>query len=354
MKLRHRFPAIVCVLSVSACNNESSTPAPAPSALVEAHRIEPRMLEETLIAYGTVEFAPSAVVSLPVQYEARVVKLWVVSGEPVRKGQRIVELAASASSQLEFDKAQRDAAAATAEGERLVRLRSQGLATESDLQSAQNAAVTARELRDSLVARVGAGGIRTLEAPQDGILDGLVAQPGDLLASGTVIARIAQPDKLIVRLGLEPESLPRVAQDQVVRISALADNATILTTRIGSVDRRVDPHTHLAVATVAIPRGSELLSGTPVRAQIVIAKHDNAVAVPVSSVLYENDQPYVYVAEGKLAHRRPIHVGVRDAAYLEISEGLKVGDVVIVSGNYELEDGMEIRSAPAKPEGPAP
>ncbi len=346
MKLRHYLPTIACVLAIAGCTDPPDAPASAPSALVETHAAESRTMEETLTAYGTVEFAASAVMSLPLQYEARVVKLWVVSGAPVRKGQPIVDLAASATSQLELDKAQRDATAAADERERLMRLRSQGLATESELQSAQNAAMTARELRDSLIARIGAGGTRTLDAPQDGIVDGLTAQPGDLLASGAVIARVAQPDKLIVRIGIEPDGLARIAADQIVRIAPLSASTKIVTARITSVDRRVDPQTHLAVAIINLPRNSGLLPGAAVQAQIEIAKYENAIAVPASAVLYAGDQPYVFVAKDKVAHRRPLHVGVRDAVFLQVSDGLKAGELVIVSGNYELEDGMAIHFAP--------
>ena len=345
MKHHYCLYVMVCALSIAACSAPPAPPASAPSALVETRPTESRTIEETLTAYGTVEFAASAMVSLPVQYEARVTKLWVASGEPVHKDQRIAELAASAASQLEFDKAQRDSVAAAAERARLVRLRSQGLATESELQSAQNAALTARELRDSLTARVGAGGVRTLEAPQDGIVDGLTAQPGDLLAPGTVVARIAQPDRLIVRLGIEPNGLARLTADQVVRIAPLSDAAKSVSARIGIVDRRVDPQTHLAVAMVNIPRNSGLLAGAPVQAQIVIAKHENAICIPSAAVLYEGDRAYVFVLSDKVARRRPIQVGLREGAFLEISDGLTAREDVVISGNYELKDGMAIRSA---------
>lgn len=342
--IRRCYVASTALLTILCGCSAPSEPTQQPSVLVRIVPAELRSLRDTLAAYGTAEFADSAVAAVVVQLEARVSAVWVTAGEPVKKGQRLLELAASAASQLELDKTRRDAALARTDRERVARLRSQGLATESELQAATDAAATADELSRSLAEQSGPAGRRVLYAPRDGIVDGLKAQPGDLISPGIVVARVAEPESLIVRLGIEPNDVPRLAPGMQVQITLLASGVKTVAARIASIDRRIDPQTRLAAAIVPLPHDSTLLPGSALKAEIVVATHDSAVSVPRSAVLYESEHPFVFVATGATAHRRAIRVGIQTEGYIEVVEGLKAGEPVIVSGNYELEDGATIRS----------
>ena len=338
-----RATSLLSAVLLAACSGGNEAPAPPASAAVEVAPAALRPMRTLLEAYGTVEFAASDAQTLAVQYEARVARVMVSAGHLVKKGQPLLALAASATSALELDKARRDAEVAAADLARLKRLRESGLATEIEVQTAQSAAGTAKELRDSLTARIGAAHEHVLLAPQDGVVDGLTAAPGDVVPAGTVIARVARADRLRVRLGVEAEDVPAIAAGQKVTISPLYAGATSVAAQIEAIDQRVDAQTRLAAAMVRLPDASGLLPGAPVRAQIEQKASAAALAVPRAAVLYAAEAPYVFVADGKIAHRRAVKTGAEDSGYVEIVEGLKAGEPVIIQGNYELEDGMAIR-----------
>ena len=66
--------------------------------------------------------------------------------------------------------------------------------------------------------------------------------------------------------------------------------------------------------------------------------------MPRAALLYSGEQVYLFIADGKKAQRRDVKTGVRDGDAVEITDGLKTGESVIVSGNSVLEDGMAIRT----------
>jgi multidrug efflux pump subunit AcrA (membrane-fusion protein) len=109
----------------------------------------------------------------------------------------------------------------------------------------------------------------------------------------------------------------------------------------------VDPQTRLASAVAQPESISSLVPGSAVRARIVIAAHTNALTVPRAAVLYTDEQPFVFVAEGGKARRRPVTTGLVDDTRIEILKGLKAGESVVVGGNYELDDGMAVQLAAA-------
>jgi len=76
----------------------------------------------------------------------------------------------------------------------------------------------------------------------------------------------------------------------------------------------------------------------------VVATRVDVVTVPRAALLYAGEQPYLFIAAGAKAQRRDVKIGVQDGEAVEISAGVKAGELVIVAGNSVLEDGMGIRT----------
>ena len=339
-------------LSVAGCGGRDSGsdgPPAKPVALVEAQPALRQTLRETLRVYGTTEFSTADAVTVAVQVESQVSQLLVTVGDEVKRGQALLRLVPSPLTQLELGKARRDADLTAAERDRMGRLRRAGLATESDLLTAANAAATAAAMRDSLGARVGPAELLTVRASRDGVVDVLTVQSGEVLAPGAVVLRIAAPDALQVRLGIEPQDANRVAAGQTVHLAPLAPEAVTVEAVVSSTDHRIDPLTRLTAALVHLPPRSGLLPGAVLRAEIVVAQHPDVVTAPRSALLYAGEQAYLFVADGDHAQRRGIKIGVRDGEVVEILTGLADGEALIVAGNAVLEDGMLIRTQPAAP-----
>jgi RND family efflux transporter MFP subunit len=330
----------VCVLP--GCKRAADEAEPAPTATVEVQPAAAHSIEDALVAYGTVEFVAASTRSLTVQVESQLAERFVLPGTTVQRGQVLLRLVPSATSHLDVDKASRDASVTEADAQRVGRLHTQGLATDSELLTAKAAAASAVALRDSLNKRIGATGV-TLRAPIAGVVDAFTAQPGDVIAPGTLVMRIADPKALYARLGLEPEDTVRVKSGQAVSFSPLNGRAPAADGRITEVDARVDPTTRLASAVGQPEASLTLVPGSSVRGRIVIDAHPDAITVPRAAVLYSEDQPFVFIAAAGKAHRRPVTTGLADDTQIEIVKGLKAGESVIVGGNYELEDGMAIQ-----------
>jgi RND family efflux transporter MFP subunit len=329
---------------LAGCKGAPDEAEPAPTAVVEIQPAARHSMDEALVAYGAVDFVPARTRALTVQVESQVAERFVLPGTHVKAGQALMRLVPSAATHLDVDKASRDAAVAEADAQRQARLRAQGLATDSDLRTAKAAAQTAVALRDSLNSRIGVHGV-TLQAPIEGVVDTFTAQPGDVIAPGTPVIRIADPKALYVRVGLEAEDAVRVKDGQAVTISTMSATVMSVGGRISEVDARVDATSRLAGAVAQPDVNSQLVPGSAVRARIILDTHADAITVPRSAVLYEDEQPFVYVAAEGKAHRKPVKLGLLDDTQAEITQGVNVGDSVIMGGNYELEDGMAVQLA---------
>ena len=345
--------AVILPALLSACGAPTEEAATHPEAGVVVARVEARDFADAVVAYGAAEGSPDQGRAVTVEVESRLAEVYVWQGEAVRKGQPIVRLQPSVTTALEAARAQRDARAAEVELQRLTRLRVQRLATESELQTARAAADTLAALRDSLVTRTGQGHGLRIDAPTTGVVDGLTVRPGEVLAAGSVLARILEPTSTIIRLGIEPDALAEVRADASVELADL-QGASVGDGRVRSIDRRIDPQSGLASLLVQVESALGVPSGTRVRARIIRAVHSRVPGVPRSAVLIDGQQAHVFVAENAKASRREVQLGFRDQEQIEITAGIALGEQVVVLGNDELTDGMAVRVEQSAPQGSEP
>ena len=71
--------------------------------------------------------------------------------------------------------------------------------------------------------------------------------------------------------------------------------------------------------------------------------------VPKAAIVYDQDQPAVFVVAGGVAHKRPVTLGPAQGDRLAVTGGLGVGVRVVVEGAAALDDGMAVSEAGAAP-----
>jgi multidrug efflux pump subunit AcrA (membrane-fusion protein) len=55
---------------------------------------------------------------------------------------------------------------------------------------------------------------------------------------------------------------------------------------------------------------------------------------------------HVFIAQGEVARRRPVTVGVQGPRAVEIRQGITAGDIVVLDPPQGLKDGQAIRLRP--------
>lgn len=305
-------------------------------------------LEETITAYGQVEFNPSGIRTLSATFEAEVGQVHVSVGEAVVAGQSIVTLAASPTTRLELDRLAREARVATAEHERFQRLRADGLASDAEVAAAGGAAATAAEASANL-QRLTDGGTVVLKAPAPGVIDNLPASPGALVGAGGAVARIGSTRLLNARLGIEVEDAVRIPASASIRLTGLHQGGAIVEARVTSIDRRVEPGTRLAAVIVSLPPSGPLLPGEALKGDIVVKRLPDAIVAPRTAILYDGDQAYVFVVPDNVASRRLVTVGLEQSGLVQLTSGVHVGERVVTEGGPALSDGIAVREAAVSP-----
>ncbi|WP_163292867.1 efflux RND transporter periplasmic adaptor subunit [Desulfovibrio sp. JC022] len=75
---------------------------------------------------------------------------------------------------------------------------------------------------------------------------------------------------------------------------------------------------------------------------IMVNKKENSLRIPLSSLLYDGNQPYAFVCKDGFAQRRNLTIGLRDTRFAEILNGLKAGELVVSSGRKKVVNGAPV------------
>ena len=337
------------IAQLAACSSapDASDAASAPAALVSVAPVTAANLANSTTLYGAVERGGDSQTVLSAPMEAVVAQILAPVGTPVHPGQVIARLRASPSSAGDLTRVTAEARGAQQALARALRLRADGLASDTEVESARTAATGSSALLQSLHAR---GAALTLRATQSGIVQSIAASPGELVQPGSVIATVTRMSGASgassgarARFGVDPALAAQLHSGQAVTISG-ADSGQPVSATIASIDPGVDPQTRLAALFVRLPSGQVWGAGQPLTATVASTRGGAALTIPYRALLDDAGQPYVYVVERQIAHRRDVTVGTNDGERVAILRGVTAGQRIVVEGGTALEDGIKVRS----------
>lgn len=184
----------------------------------------------------------------------------------------------------------------------------------------------------------------TVRAGIEGVLQEVPVQPGQLLASGTALARVARDDNFKTALRVQEGQAKEIRAGQSVWISAGGQHA------LGKVSR-IDPAVQEGTVLVDVAFSGQMLNGARpdlrVQGIIEIDRVEDALVLarPVFSQENSRRELFVLSADRSEAHLQPVMLGMGSVDRIQVLEGLEPGMAVIVS---DMQNHLDQRSVALK------
>jgi cobalt-zinc-cadmium efflux system membrane fusion protein len=383
------FPTLLFALAFVSCKKAAAPPAnsgapatttadSAQSHAIETETVTPQPISGSILATGKILVPEDRMANIGPVHEGRVVHLYVGQGSVVRKGQRLADLESADIDQAEadylkaladFDNARRTSTAevkfAQATYDRTKMLYEKTItagknveAAEHDLEMAKAAAAsnlaqtkaaltsTRRHLLilglkdseiDGLANKPGLTSVFSLNAPISGIVVERNGTLGATVGTDANVFKIIDISQVWIDGNVFEKDLERVRLGQEVKVTVTAFPGTTFTGKVILVSSVVDPDTRsVKVRTAVSNPDGRLKPDMFANVAIVTDQHRAAISVPQSAVLKDGDKSVVFVVDGNGYKKVPVNVGIEGNDRIEIAEGLKAGDKVVVKGNYLL------------------
>ena len=312
------------------------------SALVKVTPARMMSMADQLRVYGTVEFAPEDGRTIVLPAETLVSQVLVAAGQRVKQGQPMLQVQPSVGDQLQLKQAEIGLKFAIADQHRVANLRQRQLATNSQLQTANQSLARARAALQDIQLRLQQLKNGQVSAPINGVVTIVHVHQGDLVPAGQPLLSLSTGNALRVLLGVEPGILPRIHVGDSVSLLPVYGGQAPVQGKVSQIYSQIDPQTRLAQVVVPLPASPDLLPGAMLQAEIVL-HHQRVIAVPESAVLQQDGRSYCFVDVAGKAQKRWIDTGWQQAGWIAVKQGLRAGDSVVSLGNYELKAGMALR-----------
>jgi RND family efflux transporter MFP subunit len=337
--------------SNGAQNPQAASPMAMPVKVIEARPVPVRDAGEYV---ATLKSRDTTVV-MP-QVEGQITQIFVHSGDRVENGSALMEIdplkqQATVKSQ-ESARAAQEAALGLAklQYDRTRSLFEAGVVSRQDLDQAKSTLDSAQAQMDSLDAQVHEQEVQLhyfkVVAPRSGIVGDIPVRVGDRVTTSTQVTTVDQPGSLEVYVYVPVERSRQLRMDMPVQV--LDTNGSVLAgSRVSFISPQVDNSTQTVLVKAKVANGNDALRQSQfVRARVIFGTHDNP-EVPILAVSRLAGQYFAFVAEPQkggsfIARQKPLKIGQTIGNDLEVQDGLKPGDKVIVSGTQFLLDGAPV------------
>src|SRR4051812_28271437 len=213
---------------------------------------------------------------------------------------------------------------------------SEAKVTEARAQVAQAKAVADRDAEDLANATIRAP-IRGTVLSRDVEIGSPVSSILNLGANATLVMTLGDIEKVFVRGKVDEADIGRVRLNQParIRVETFRDrtfNGHV--TQISPLGVEKDNVTSFEVKVSIDNPGKELKANMTANAEIVLEEHPNALLVPEAAIMYDAKKAAsvnVFAPGTKTGRRKvPIKVGVGNGTKIEVLEGLKPGDKLVL------------------------
>lgn len=313
------------------------------TALVGLARIQNGPIEDIINATGLAQADPSGAITVASPRPAVVEKVMVRPGEAVKAGEPLVVISDAPASALAYAQVLHARDFAKRDLERVRRLVAGHLAADDQLSQAEKSLADAESGVLAQQAQGGGQSRQTLKSPADGVVLTVPVSPGDRVAEAVDLMTLSGAKAAVARLWVNPQDGMRLTLGDAVRITPIYGQGPTASHLI-HVGRLVDSVTHMLDAEASLA-GANLAVGAPVKAQIITGSH-SGLSVPRGAVVFDDTGAHVFLVDGGKAGRVAVTVGREQSDVYEVKGDLKAGQVVAVSGAYQLEDGMAVRTRP--------
>lgn len=183
----------------------------------------------------------------------------------------------------------------------------------------------------------------TVTAPISGVIASRDIKPGNFVQINSPIFRIVDAAQLEATLNVPEREIAKLKPGQVVELVADALPGRTFSGTVDRVSPVVDTGTGTFRVVAAFSGEAGLQPGMFGRLGINYDQRADALVVPRNALLEDGGQPAVYVVRDGKAQRTTLKLGYDDAGWIEVRDGLKAGEEVVIAGKAALREGSAVQ-----------
>lgn len=341
---------MVTMLSLSACSKkvektEDIRPVRALQAVMEGSEIATEFSGEV---------RPRIESRLGFRVPGKIVARKVDVGTVVKRGQVLMQLdpqdlllgQAQAKAGLSAAESNRDLA--KAELKRYQELREKNFVAQAVLDAKETAFRAAQASYDQAKAGLSnqsnQASYASLVADVDGVVTGIDAEVGQVVAAGSPVVRVAKTGELDVVVGIPEDKINSIRNMSDVKVRMWANQGEVIAAKLRELSPIADPVTRTFTAKVALSNtAKDVRLGMTAMVSFGMKNPHAMVRLPLTALLQEKNVNSVWVVESGAVKLVPVQLGGTIGEDVLIASGVSSGQMVVTAGVNLLKNGQKVK-----------
>ena len=183
-----------------------------------------------------------------------------------------------------------------------------------------------------------------VRAPFEGVVTGVKASIGESISPGQGLFTLVDIREIRVEARVLESEIGRIKAGREADLRFAAYPGRVFRGKVRAVSPVVDPETKTCGAHIVLdnPFG-EIKPGMHAEVEITAEVFRDRILVPQEAVLVRGGRKLVFVVGDGLAKWRYIEPGLENELFLEVLDGVKEGDEIIIDGHLTLAHDAEVK-----------
>jgi membrane fusion protein (multidrug efflux system) len=333
-------------ISGLACSRSESSPTPDKSGVQEQKKmvqvsvvtVEPSLIRDIIVLPAQTEAWQDVRVAADIA--GRVDWIGPREGHRVKKDQLLAKIDVSAL-KAALDRAEAAFKLAEELYQRRQKLFERKIITQEDLD---------RSLTESILAQ---GNLRQArieyqrgftQAPISGFVNYLFVDEGEFVDKGKPLVDLVDVEQIKINVDVPELDVRFIKAGQNVRVTVDAFPDSEWEGTVDFVAFKADPATKtFQVRVIILNSDHRVRPGMVARVAFLRRVIPDALTAPLFAIVEKAGERVVFVEKDGLAQARTVSIGVIEGARIQITNGLKPGDRLIVAGQTFVEEGIKVQ-----------
>ena len=185
-----------------------------------------------------------------------------------------------------------------------------------------------------------------IHAPMAGSIKEKKVTAGDYIRNGTFLVSIIRTDLLKLSFTVTEKDVGGLRAGQDVSFAVDAFPGREFRGQVKTIYPSLEEKTRsLQVEAVVANADGRLKPGLFCRVTLFTGPPRDTVVVPITALLYDNSTTKLFVVEGDRAKERKVRIGRKYGEFMEIIEGTKAKETVVIVGQNNLMEGVLVNVA---------
>ncbi len=284
----------------------------------------------------------------------KIVARKVDAGSIVKRGQVLMQLdpqdlrLVQAQANAGLQSAASNLALTKAEFIRYQDLRQKNFVSQAVLDAKETAYKAAQASHDQALAayrnQSNQTGYATLVSDVDGVVTGVDAEAGQVVAPGSPVVRVAQMGEKEIVIGIPEDKVDALRRITDVRVRIWANPDNVIPGKLRELSPVADPATRTYTAKISIPDApADVRLGMTAYVAFAARTPNAMIKVPLTAIFQEKAATAVWVVENGAVRLAPVRLAAAAGNDILLAGGVSNGQTIVTAGVNSLKPGQKVK-----------